>query len=55
MLIARKRKSNRENIKIYLNSRRVELVKDTKYLGIYFDNKLNFHRHRTHHRKIEEK
>ena len=48
MLIARKRKSNRENINIYLNNRRLEQVKELKYLGIYFDNRLNFHKHIEH-------
>jgi len=48
MLIARKRKRNREDINIYLNNRRLEQVKEMKYLGIYFDNKLNFHKHIEH-------
>ena len=48
MLIARKRKSNRENINIYLNNRRLEQVKEMKYLGIYFGNRLNFHKHIEH-------
>jgi len=39
MLIARKRKSNHENINIYLNNRSLEQVKEMKYLGIYFDNR----------------
>jgi hypothetical protein len=43
MLIARKRKSNRENI-----NRRLEQVKEMKYLGIFFDNRLNFHKHTKH-------
>ena len=42
MLIARK--SNRENINIYLKNRRLEHVKEMKYVGIYFDNRLNFHK-----------
>ena len=45
MLIARKRKSNRENINIYLNNRRLEQVKEVKYLGIIFD---NLHKHIEH-------
>ena len=48
MLIARKTKSNRENINIYLNNRRLDQVKKMKYLGIYFDNRLNFHKHIEH-------
>jgi hypothetical protein len=42
MLIARKR--FRENINIYLNNR-LEQVEKIKYLGIYFDNKINFHKY----------
>jgi hypothetical protein len=45
MLIARKRKNNREHISIYLNNRRLEQVTEMKYLGIFFDSKLNFHKH----------
>jgi ribonuclease HI len=45
MLISRKRKSNRESINIYLNNRRLEQVKETKYLGIYFDDRLKFNTH----------
>jgi hypothetical protein len=48
MLIARKRKKNREHINIYLNNRRLEQVKEIKYLGIFFDNKLNFHKYIGH-------
>ena len=48
MLIARKRKRNREDINIYLNNRRLEQVKEMKYLGIYFENRLNFHKHIEH-------
>jgi len=48
MLIARKKKIHRENINIYLNNRRLEQVKEMKYLGIYFDNRLNFHKHIEH-------
>jgi len=47
MLIARKRKRNREDINIYLNNR-LEQVKEMKYLGIYFDNRLIFHKHTEH-------
>jgi hypothetical protein len=46
MLIARKR--NREDINIYLNNRRLEQVQEMKYLGFYFDNRLNFHKHIEH-------
>jgi hypothetical protein len=45
MLISRKRKSNCESINIYLNNRRLEQVKEMKYLGIYFDDRLNFNKH----------
>jgi len=48
MLIARKRKRNREDINIYLNNRRLEQVKEMKYLGIYFDNRLIVHKHTEH-------
>ena len=48
LLIARKGKRNRENINIYHNNRRLEQVKEMKYLGIYFDNRLNFHKHIEH-------
>ena len=48
MLIARKMKSNLENINMYLNNRRPEQVKEMKYLRIYFDNTLNFHKHTEH-------
>ena len=40
MLITRKR--NIESIIIYVNNRRLEIVKEMKYLGIYFDNRLTF-------------
>ena len=46
MLIARKR--NHEDINIYLNNRRLEQVKEMKYLGVYFDDRLNFHKHIEH-------
>jgi hypothetical protein len=42
MLVTRKRIN--ENIKIYLKSRRLELVKEMKY-GIYFDSRLTFDKH----------
>ena len=48
MLIARKKNCHRENMNIYLNNRRLEQVKEIKYLGIYFDNRLNFHKHIEH-------
>jgi len=35
MLITKKR--NNTNINIYLNNRRLEVIKEMKYLGIYFD------------------
>jgi len=43
MLISRKR--NNENINIYLNNRRLELVKEMKYLGTYFDSQLTIDKH----------
>jgi len=43
MLITRKR--NNESINIYINNRRLEMVKEMKYLGIYFDNRLTFNKH----------
>jgi len=43
MLITRKRSN--DNINIYLNNRRLEQVKDMKYLGIYFDSRLTFNKH----------
>jgi hypothetical protein len=46
MLITRK-KSN-DAIHIYLNNRRLEQVKEMKYLGIYFDSRLTFHKHIEH-------
>ena len=48
MLITRKRKGNHKDINIYLNNRRLEQVKGMKYLGIYFDNRLNFHKRIEH-------
>jgi len=32
-------------INIYLNNRRLEQVKEIKYLGIYFDSRLTFDKH----------
>ena len=43
MLITRKR--NNANIYIYLNNRRLEVVKETKYSGIYFDSRFTFDKH----------
>jgi hypothetical protein len=43
MLITRKR--NKESINIYLNNRRLDVVNDLKYLGIYFDCRLTFDKH----------
>jgi len=45
MLIARKRNREHINILVYLNNRRLEQVKEIKYLGIFFDDKLIFHKH----------
>ena len=46
MLITRKR--NLESINIYINNRRLEMVKEMKYLGIHFDNRLTFNKHIKH-------
>jgi hypothetical protein len=43
MLITRKR--NTLSINIYLNNSRLEVVKEMKYLGIYFDSRFTFYRH----------
>ena len=43
MLITRKR--NIESINIYVNNRRLKMVKEMKYLGIHFDNRLTFNKH----------
>ena len=43
MLITRKR--NIEGINIYINNRRLELVKEMQYLVIYFDNQFTFNTH----------
>jgi hypothetical protein len=40
MLITRKR--NIESINIYISNRRLEMVKEMKYLGIHFENRLTF-------------
>jgi hypothetical protein len=37
-------KRSGQDINIYLNNRRLEQVTEMKYLGIYFDSKLTFHR-----------
>jgi len=42
MLISRKR--NNENINIYLINRRLEVVEEMKYLGIYFNSRPTFDR-----------
>jgi hypothetical protein len=46
MLITRKRSN--DVINIYLNNRRLEQVTEMKYLGIYFDSRLTFHKHTEH-------
>jgi hypothetical protein len=43
MLITRKR--NTESINIYINKRRLQIVKEMNYLGIHFDNRLSFNTH----------
>jgi hypothetical protein len=46
LLITRKRSN--DVINIYLNNRRLEKVKEMKYLGIYFDSRLTCHKHIEH-------
>ena len=46
MLITRKRKN--AIINIYLNNRRLEVVKEMQYLGIYFDSQFIFDNHIRH-------
>jgi len=46
MLITRKRR--RDDINIYLNSRRLEWITDMKYPGIHFDSRLIFQIHIEH-------
>ena len=46
MLITRKRRTN--GINIFLNNKRLEQVKEIKYLGIHFDSKLTFSSHIEH-------
>jgi hypothetical protein len=43
ILITRKR--NIQSINVYINNRRLEMVKEMKYLGIYFDNWFTFGTH----------
>jgi hypothetical protein len=43
MIIARKK--GREEIKIYLNDKKLEQVKAIKYWGIHFDERLSFYKH----------
>jgi hypothetical protein len=43
--ISRKRKRRGEQINIFLNTRRLELVGELKYLGIYLDRRLTFNKH----------
>jgi hypothetical protein len=43
MLITRKR--NIQSINVYINNKRLEMVKEMKYLGIYFDRLLTFGTH----------
>jgi hypothetical protein len=43
MLITRKRCN--KNINIYLNNRKLEVVNELKYLGIYLDSRLTFDKH----------
>jgi len=38
-------KRNMKNIDIYINNSRLEMVKEMKFLGIYFDNRLTFNKH----------
>ena len=46
MLITRKR--NIESINIYVNNRRLEMVKQMNYLGVHFDNRLTFNKNIKH-------
>jgi hypothetical protein len=46
MLITRKRSN--DVINIYLNNRKLEQVKERKYLGIYFDSLLTLHKYIAH-------
>jgi ribonuclease HI len=46
MLITRK--MSREDIHIFINNRRLEQVTEMKYLGIYFDSRLEFYKHIDH-------
>ena len=46
MLISRK--SKRDRLNLYLNNKKLEIVTNLKYLGIYFDCKLTFNRHIEH-------
>jgi hypothetical protein len=39
------RKRNTGKIAIYLNNKRLEVVNDLKYLGIFFDSRLTFDKH----------
>ena len=44
LFISRKRNDNRK-VNIYLNYKRLDQTEETKYLGIYSDNKFNFNAH----------
>jgi len=46
MIIARKR--SQEELKIFLNNRRLEQVTEMNYLGMYFDRSLSFYKHIEH-------
>jgi hypothetical protein len=53
MLITRKRKN--AIINKYLNNRILQVVKEMKYLGIYFDNQFTFDNHIRHIAKKKKK
>jgi len=45
MLVTRRKRRERTEINIYLNTKPLEDVKSIKYLGITIDNKMNFREH----------
>ena len=45
MLVTRRKRRQRTEINIYLNTEPLEEVKNIKYLGITIDNKMNFREH----------
>jgi hypothetical protein len=53
MLMTRKR--NIDSINIYISNRKLEKVKEMKYLGIHFDNRLTYNKHIKHLAEISSK